>query len=72
MFTLVQRHGPVGVCVCESGCRVVRGLEVCESVSQHVLKALGLPSLAFCAVFACVFCFFLAQVQKEFVVRDEC
>lgn len=31
-------------------------------VSQHVLKTFGLPSLAVCAVFACVFGVFLAEV----------
>ena len=40
-------------------------------VSQHVLKAFGLPSLAVCAVFAGVFGVFLAEVQEEFVVGEE-
>ena len=40
-------------------------------ISQHVLEAFGLPSLAVCAIFAGVFGVFLAEVQEEFVVGEE-
>lgn len=41
-------------------------------IAQHVLQPLGLPALALRAVFAGVFGVFLAEVQEEFVVCDEC
>jgi len=41
-------------------------------IAEHMLQAFGLPALAVCTVFAGVFGVFLAQVQEEFVVCDEC
>lgn len=41
-------------------------------IAEHMLQAFGLPALAVCAIFAGVFGVFLAQVEEEFVVCDEC
>jgi hypothetical protein len=68
----VQRHGAIGMRVCERRGRVVWGLQVGEAITQHVGEARGLLALAVCRVGARVFCFFGEEVQEDFVVGEEC
>lgn len=54
--------------------RAGRGVKVVSwitYISNHVLKAFGLPTLALRAIFAGILCVFLAEVQEELMVGEE-
>lgn len=57
--------------ICERSGGIVGGLQVGESIAQHVSEARGLLALAVCRVGSRVFCFFGEEMQKDFVVGEE-